>query len=240
MGRLKVFLLLMILMSCNIEYQENFDSNGIIESKLPLNRKGIYDGIGYYYYPNGQIAKKVTYEENQIIFCRAFYESGSIYWQSAIKEGKKDGEYFEFHLNGKLKKEVDFDEGIRYSYKEYDTLGILNYETILLNKDSVPSFSDEFIFIEGNSLFLDSFKIIKLGIQSIPNSQISPIIINGEVRVHDEFKGEWLAKSRSNDTVRIGINIKLGNSESKIIGYKKVSTLPSPAREGLQPSRKRE
>ncbi len=122
-------------------FQESNDSlkNQMISKELYVNDKR--EGIAYYYYPSGKLHKIINYKENMRhgearefkpdgITLKAIYKyrydflATSDLVNQYNSKGEKQGTWIEFHENGKVKKQANYNSGkITGLLKEYNEQG---------------------------------------------------------------------------------------------------------------------
>jgi len=75
-------------------------------------KNGLYNGVGYNYYPNGVVKNEIHYKAGQKNgITKWFYENGNLYRLTTYKNAKKDGVRKKYYEDGKLKSEVMFKDG---------------------------------------------------------------------------------------------------------------------------------
>lgn len=205
-----IFISLLILSSCrNVDY-EYYDS-GAIKSKISKDSKGDFDKEAIFYYENGDIEKKVLYQHGYIMECIVYHKNGKVNWESPYKNNKKDGLYNEYYEDGTIHKKILFKEGEVIHYREFDTLTKLTAEYTKLDIDSIPDYKKSFIKSIGE-IRTDSFSLINFVIPNIPPFQITPLIINGNIRVKDKINGVWEIKANNTDSLKIGIRLTVNDT----------------------------
>lgn len=98
----------------------NSAQDGIIKT-YTLDRKleseisyinDLYDGTGFWYYPNGNIKKEINYSEGKVNgWVRQYHENGLLKEEYFVNNGVKDGDVKLFYENGGLKEVLSYDKG---------------------------------------------------------------------------------------------------------------------------------
>lgn len=122
-------------------FQASTDSlkNTILTKELYVNDKR--QGKAYYYYSNGNIHKQLSFKDNMKHGKGVEYKKDGLTLKTTYKyrydfllnsqtinrfasTGEKNGKWVEFHDNGKIKRQVNYNKGkINGLLKEYDTKG---------------------------------------------------------------------------------------------------------------------
>ena len=103
-----------------------YNSMKKITSKVSF-KNGLFDGVGYNYYNNGNVKNEIHYKEgHKDGIAKWYYESGKPYRFTMYKNGIKDGIRKVFYKDGKLKAEIPFkDNEPQPGLKEYKKDGTL-------------------------------------------------------------------------------------------------------------------
>jgi len=90
-------------------------------------KDGLYDGIGYNYYSNGNIKNEIHYKKGRKEgITKWFYENGKPYRFTMYKYGRKNGIRKIFYKDGNLKAEIPYkDDEPQAGLKEYRKDGTL-------------------------------------------------------------------------------------------------------------------
>jgi len=122
-------------------YQESNDTlkNSLLSKEMFINDKR--EGVSYYYYSNGNLHKIINYKENMKHGEAKEYKEDGVTLKTIFKyrydflassdavnrysqSGEKQGVWIDFHPNGKVKSQVNYNNGkITGLLKEYDSNG---------------------------------------------------------------------------------------------------------------------
>ncbi|RDE62321.1 toxin-antitoxin system YwqK family antitoxin [Psychrilyobacter piezotolerans] len=82
--------------------------NGQIKEKLNFEQ-GKYHGENISYYEDGQIKEKFNFEHDQLDGeMISYYKNGQVEARFNFKQGKQDGENFSYYKNGQVEMKLDF------------------------------------------------------------------------------------------------------------------------------------
>ena len=150
MKKLLSILLSLILFGCseNRVLLDELTDKGTEESPLMYYESGLFNGIGYDVYSNGQISEEKNYVDGEIdgLFKKWFengqkefefnwkdgecnglfktwYENGQLKGEGNFKDGKEDGLFKVWYENGQLKGEANFKDGECEDEKCWDENG---------------------------------------------------------------------------------------------------------------------
>ncbi|MFA3783177.1 TonB family protein [Melioribacteraceae bacterium 4301-Me] len=80
----------------------------------------IYDGISYWFYPNGNLQAEKSFSLGKLNgWVREYYESGLLKKEYYVSNGIIDGIYKSYYSNGQLNEVAEYKLGKRISYKKF-------------------------------------------------------------------------------------------------------------------------
>ena len=77
-----------------------------IERQGEYNDKGWKIGVWQWFYKNGKLKKQETFTGNGEN--KAYYDNGQLYYSCQVIDGKKEGEYKEYHKSGNIKLQATY------------------------------------------------------------------------------------------------------------------------------------
>ncbi|MEL6624604.1 MAG: hypothetical protein AAFU33_01280 [Bacteroidota bacterium] len=109
-----IFFILWIPLASLSQVEKIYDKNGQIQAINPINEEGVFDGLGYTFYPSGAVEKEIPYVEGIIQGKeKTFYESGKLKGTLDYKRGKKEGIEQVFFEDGSIKMKQKWEKDLR-------------------------------------------------------------------------------------------------------------------------------
>ena len=142
----------------NSNMKKSTYDNGNILEEWEVNEKGQRHGLMKRYHENGQLQVEVTWtngiqDDSEII---SYHDDGSKARQVTRVNSSLNGEFFEWHKNGQLKKQGVYNENVPTIQKEWDEIGDLinelDEDKVQEDEDSLETFKI-FILTEGTEFF---------------------------------------------------------------------------------------
>jgi hypothetical protein len=199
----------LVISSLSAQSVEFYYDDGTKKSMIPLNSKGIYEGIGYEYHPNGVIAAVIPYVDGKIEgIYREYYDDGNLKSECEYIAGEKDGIYSGYYRGGQLQisqhwvkgeKEGDmfvfYSNGMLRMYsllendsilfaQRFDDQGMLNREKISfiaapIDTSRLPS--PEIFCRYGHNLLKNKPNPVQVFIPQVPSKFISYASPSGKI-----------------------------------------------------------
>lgn len=104
MKKLLLILLSVILFGCseNRVLIDELTNKGTKESPLMFYESGLFNGIAYDVYENGQLRNELNFKDGKKDGkYTSYYENGQVKQEGNFKDGKQDGKWIYYHSNGK-------------------------------------------------------------------------------------------------------------------------------------------
>ena len=130
---LSILLVSVLLIGCSKDRVliDELTNKGTEESPIMYSEKGLFNGIGFDVYKDGQLKFENNYTDGKKDGSfKEWYENGQLSYEGNWKDGNKDGLWKKWYENGLLvKKEVNYKDGnIDGLWKEWYKNGQLSYE----------------------------------------------------------------------------------------------------------------
>jgi len=120
-----------------IEIRKSFDKKGRLQADVQLI-KGVRQGVGHNYYPNGSIHSEIYYNEGvKDGISTWFYEDGKPYRVTPYVKGQKHGIQRKYYENGNVMAEIPYEKNeLVVGTKEYTSSGeqIDKYPYLIINQ----------------------------------------------------------------------------------------------------------
>ena len=111
---LSILLVSVLLIGCSEDRVliDALINKGTEESPIIYSEKGLFNGIGFDVFENGQIKYEENYKDGKTdgLF-KLWYENGQLSYEGKYRNGKRDGIQMDWHENGQLKSEKNNKDG---------------------------------------------------------------------------------------------------------------------------------
>ena len=111
---LSILLVSVLLIGCseNRVLLDELTNKGSKKSELMYFESGLFNGIGYDVFSNGQLKSEYNYKDGKRDgLHKSWYHHGQLEREENYKNGKKDGLYKSWDVNGKLLQEKNYKNG---------------------------------------------------------------------------------------------------------------------------------
>ena len=118
---------------------DEFTNKGTNQSPVMYSEKGLFNGIGFDNYDNGQLEYESNYKNGKKNgLMKRWYKSGSVHYEKNYNDGEMDGLQELFHKNGQLEMRGNYTDGERDGvFKYYSENGQLKYEKKYKNGERI-------------------------------------------------------------------------------------------------------
>ena len=96
------------------QVEKVYDESGMLRAINPLDKKGVFEGTGYTFFPDGGTEQEIPYKNGEIHGIRKeVYPDGSLKGVASFEEGKQVGVYKVYYPDSSLKMRQEWKEGKR-------------------------------------------------------------------------------------------------------------------------------
>ena len=176
------------------QVEKIYNENGQIQAINPINEEGVFDGLGFIFYPSGAIEKEIPYVQGEKNGTeKRYYEDGTLKGQLSYSKGRKRGIEQVFFPSGELKMQQKWEEDARQGDVEvYYPSGDIRIYALM--KNDTMLFAQ--YFDSTGKVTTERLSFIEEGLDTIDLPPIRVYLEKGEARVAGQANKVNLVQQR--------------------------------------------